>query len=332
MPEDIEKIKCELEEAKETIRIKDQRITGLNKKIQDLQGKLDTLQRERPKLKPENLITSFRTALVKMQEGLKVGEGRVDYIVGKFDIELKVNVTLDEQENINFQLPKPEDIIPSENLSTLHLSIKAVPKPSTPPPRIAEVPNLIGMPKDAALDSIKTAKFEVGTIKERTNVTAPGTVIEQSPTSYSRAQIGSPIDLVISQVREVEMPKLIGMDKDNAIDTIRVSKLTVGKITEEVSDSPPGTVISQSITVDTLLPFETPIDLVIVKPQMVTVPNLIEMRRKEAEKVLERARLKIGKIIERRSRKPKGTVIEQKPIQGTKVPAGASIILTISKG
>lgn len=331
MPEDIEKIKRELEETKETIRIKDQRMTDLNKKIQDLQGKLDTLQKERPKLKPENLISSFKTALEKMQEGLKIGEGRVDYVVSKFDTDLKVNVTLDEQGNINFQLPKLEDIIPFENLSTLHLSIKPVPKAPAPPPETAEVPNLMGMSKDVALESIKKARFEVGKITERVSLTRPGTVIEQDPAPYSRTLIGSAIDLVISKVREVKVPNVIGMDRDNGIDVIRSAKLTVGKITEEVSDSPPGTVISQSITANTLVPVETPIDLVIAKLEVVTVPDVIGKRIKDARKTIEETKLKVGEITEKPSAEPEDTVIEQIPEAGKEVPIETLINLVIAK-
>lgn len=213
MPEDIKKIIRESEEVKETSRIKDQRITDLNKEIEDLRGKLDTFQRERPKLKPENLISSFRTALQKMQEGLKICEGRVDYIVSKFDVDLKLNVTLDEQGSINFQLPKLEDIIPSENLSTLHLSIKPIPKAPAPPSDTAEVPNLIGMTKDIALGTIKKAKLKTGKITERVSLTAPRTVIEQDPAPYSRTLIGSPIDMIISKVREVKVPNVVEKKK-----------------------------------------------------------------------------------------------------------------------
>ncbi|MFX0199204.1 MAG: PASTA domain-containing protein [Candidatus Hodarchaeota archaeon] len=331
MPEEIERLKRELEEAKETIRIKDHRITDLSKEIQDLRGKLDTLQRERPKLAPENLIDSFGIALVKMQEGLKVGEGRVDYMISKFDIDLKAAVTLDEQGSINFQLPKLEDIIPFENLSTLHLSMKPVPRPSAPPPETAEVPSLIGMSKDAALESIKTAKFKVGTIKERTSVTAPGTVIEQSPDRYSRVKIGSPIDLIISKVREAKVPNVIGMDKDDAIEVIRSARLAVGKITEQVSDSPPGTVISQSIAADTLVPVETSIDLLIAKPEMVTVPDVVGKGIKDARKTIEKAKLKVGEIAEKPSAEPKDTVIEQSPEAGKEVPVETLINLVAAK-
>ena len=330
MPEDISRIRRELEEAKATIRIKDQKIADLNRGKQDLQVKLDILQRERPKLKPENLIFSFKTALEKMQEGLKISEGRVDYIVSKFDADLKVNVTLDEEGNINFQLPKLEDIIPSENLSNLRLSIKQVPKAPTPSPETVEVPNLLGMPKDAAFGYIRKANLTVGEITERISQTPPTTILEQYPEPYSRTLVGSPIELTISKVTEVKMPNLIGMDKDTAMNTIKRSKLTVGEITEEASDSPPGTVISQSITADTEVPIETSIAISIAKPEMVTVPDVIGKRIKDARKDIENARLEVGKITEEPSEKAKGTVIKQSYEAGKDVFVGTPIDLVIA--
>lgn len=331
MPEEIERIRLELEEAKKAIRMKDQSIADLSRRIQNLQGKLDTLQRERPKLTPEDLIDAFKTALVKMQEGLRISEGRVDYIISNFDTDLKAFVTLDEEGNINFQLPKLEDIIPFENLSTLHFSIKPVSRAPAPPPGTAEVPSLIGMPKDAALDSIKTAKFKVGAIKERISVTAPGTVIEQRPDRYSRAQIGSPIDLIVSKVREAKVPNVIGMDRDNAIEVIKSAGLTVGIIRERVSDSPPGTVIGQSIAADTLVPVETSTDLTIAKPETVTVPDVVGKRTKDARQTVKKAKLKVGEIAEKPSAELEDTVIEQTPEAGKEVPVETLINLVVAK-
>ncbi len=331
MSEDISKIKRDLEEAKETIRTKDQKIVDLNTRIQDLQGKLDTLQIERPTLKPENLIYSFKTALEKMQEGLKISEGRVDYIVSKFDTDLKVNLTVDKEGEINFQLPKLEDIIPSENLSNLRLSIVPVPKAPIQPSEAVEVPNLIGELKDAALEAIIKAKLKVGKITERVSQTPPTTIIEQDPEPYSRTLVGSSIDLIISRIKEVKMPNLIGMDTENAIDTIKMSKLTVGKITEEISDSPVGTVISQSITADTLVPVETSIDVLIAKAEMVTVLEVIGKSIKDAKRDIEKARLKVGKITEVPSEKAKYTVITQSPEVGKEVPVRTLIDLVIAR-
>ena len=330
MMEDIDSIRRELQEAKETIRIKDENIAGLNTEIQNLQVRIDILQKERPKIKPENLITSFRTALEKMQEGLKISEGRVDYVVSNFDTELKVNVTVDEEGNINFQLPKPEDIIPSENLSNIRLSFKSTPKVQVLPPEAIEVPNLIGLRKDAALESLAKVNLKAGAITERASSTAPGTVIEQVPSPYSRTLAETPVDLTVSRLKEVKVPGLVGMDKDNATETIVASNLTVGEITEELSDLPPGTVIGQSITAETIVPIGTAIDLTIAL-ETVKVPNLVGMDKDSATEVITLSKLVLGEMAEKLSESPPGTVISQSITADTLVPARTSIDLLIAK-
>ena len=81
-----------------------------------------------------------------MQEGLDTGQGRVNYIVNNLEIELKTAITLDDEGNINFQLPKVEDVIPLENLSKMNLSVTTAPKPAVPPVDTREIPGVIGLP------------------------------------------------------------------------------------------------------------------------------------------------------------------------------------------
>jgi beta-lactam-binding protein with PASTA domain len=330
MPEH-EDLERELKEAKTTIRIKDQKIVKLNEEIQVLKDQVATLQRQRPKLKPENLATSFRTALEKMQEGLTTAEGRADYVVGRFDTDLKINVTLDEEDCVSFQLPGLEDIIPAENLSTLHLSFKPVPRVPVPPPETGEVPNLIGLFRDAAQESVHEAQFKVGAIKERVSARAPGVVIGQDPAPYTRMALGSPIDVTISRPREVKVPNVLGMERDTGIEVIKSVGLLVGEVTEHTSDSPPGTIIGQSVAADTTVSLATPIDLAVAKPELVAVPDLAGKTLTAAKKKIEKAKLAVGEVTEKTSGAPAGTVLGQEPEAGVEVPIGTSVDLVVAK-
>jgi beta-lactam-binding protein with PASTA domain len=331
MAEETEKLRRELQIAQETIRVKDQRILDLNTEVQSLRMQVATLQKARPKLSPKNLISSFQTALVRMQEGLEVGEARVNYVVGGFDTDLKVAVTLDDEGKIAFQLPELEDVVPFENLSTMRLSLVPVGRPPTLPPQTAEVPNLIGMSKEAAVEAIERAKFKVGNIEEQISTTAPGTVIGQNPDRFYRSQVESPIDLTISKVRNAKVPSVLGIGREDAIEVIRAARFTVGEITEQVSDSPAGTVIWQSIAADTLVPIETQIDLLIAKPKMATVPNVVGKPVDEARTAVEEAELEVGQVAEKESRQPTGTVLGQQPEAGETVRVGTTVDITVSK-
>ncbi len=64
----------------------------------------------------------------------------------------------------------------------------------------------------------------------------------------------------------------------------------------------------------------------------VNVPNVIGFERGEAEKSILEANLKVGRVIEKDTRAPQGQVIAQKPVGGSKVSDGSSVILVISTG
>jgi len=331
MPEDIEKLKKDLEAARAALKIKDERIIKLIADKNNIQNKLDVLQKARPKLKPENLTQAFRIALEKMQEGLTISKGQVDYRVGRFDVDLKVNVTLDENEALCFQLPYLEDIIPADNLSNLRLSLIPFPKARAIPEETVEIPNLIGMNKQAALEKLKKLNLKVSKVEGRISQSPSHTIIGQDPEPYSIVLVNSKINLIVSQVKEVKVPRLVGLKKKIAVQTIKQLKLTVGRITKETSDSAPDTVISQSITADTIVLIGTPIDIVLAKPEIVEVIEVKGKTLREASSIITKSKLKVGKITERFSPQPKGTVIGQRPLPGKKVAKGSNVDLIVAK-
>jgi serine/threonine-protein kinase len=331
MPDEIEELKRLLAEARETIRVQEQRIGHLRVEKQELQDKLDILQRERPRLSPESLMDSFRTALTKMQEGLKTGEGRVNYVLRGFDTDLKTAVTLDDEGNVNFMLPRLEDVVPFENLSTIRFSIAPVPRQPAPPPSTGQIPNLIGLSRDAALRALKAAEFTVGEVDERPSVMPPGTVIEQNPEPYVQAELAMAIDLVISRARETKVPDVIGMERANAIEVIEAARLRVGDVAEEFSDSPPGTVIGQGIPGGTVVPIDMAVALTIAKPEMTKVPDLIGTLVDRAREIVKGARLRIGEMVQEASDSLPGTVIRQRPRAEAEVAINTRVNLVVAK-
>lgn len=331
MTEDLEELKRKLAEANETIRAKDQEISNLNAQVLDLRGKLDILQRQRPKLSPQNLTASFRNALAKMEEGLEIGEGRVNYVVSNLDIELKTAITLDDEGNINFQLPKVEDIIPLENLSLMTLSMKAMPKAVSPPAGTREVPTVIGLSQEKAVEVLSAAGFKVGSITEKLSNTPAKTVIAQDPERYTLAPVGIAVDLVTSKIRETKVPNLIGQSLEDALDIMAANDLLPGEISEDISDSPPGTVIHQSIEPGAVVGIGTKVDLVIAKAEMVIVPDLVGNSLEEAKRKLTRGKLKVGQVTVKSSSKPGGTVLRQEPKAGLEVSVDSQVNLVVSK-
>jgi beta-lactam-binding protein with PASTA domain len=332
MADEIEECERQLEEAREQIRAQKKMIEDLQAENEELREQLRVLKRKRPQLSPESLMDSFRVALSKMEEGLAAkGKGRVNYALKTFDTDLKTALTLDDEGNVNFMLPKAEDIIPSENLSTIRFRIASVPAPEVPPPSTGQIPNLYGKSKDAAVAAIEAAEFVVGDVEERASTLAPGTVIEQDPEPYAIAELGMTVDLVVSRARETQVPEVIGLELDAAVEVLESARLSVGQVTEEVSDSPPGTVIGQGIPGGTTVALNTAVDLIVAKAATTEVPDLIGAPLDRAREMLKKARLRAGPISREASEKPEGTVIRQQPQAGSEVAVNARVRLVVAR-
>ena len=350
----------ELESLRATIQLKDQTIVSLQGQLSDLKvakeqsyeanrelsekinvltnenlelgNQIDRLKVQRPSLKSVNLISSFQKSIEKMQESLKTADSRVGYSIGNLEVSLKTNVSLDEQGEITYQLPAAGEVTSSEGLSTINFSLRPVPKVVPPPPDTVEVPNLIGLNKDTAIQIVNDANLSVGTITERSSPTRSGLVIGQTPESYARAPVGTKVNLIVSKVNVAKVPNLIGIELENAFRLIENSSLMVGDITEMESVSTPKTVISQSITAGSTISTGSKIDLIIAKPEETKVPNILGKTLEEAQSILEAAKLRTGRVSYEASGQPPNVVIKQSPEPNTAIPSNETVDLTLSKG
>ncbi len=350
----------ELEPLRATIQLKDQTIVSLQGQLSDLKAakeQLDEAHRElsdkinvltaenlelrnemarlkvqRPSLKSLNLISSFQKSIEKMQESLKTADSRVGYSIGNLEVSLKTNVSLDEQGEIAYQLPGVGEVTSSEALSTINFSLRPVPKVEPPAPDTVEVPNLIGLDRDAATQIVNEASLTVGTVTERSSPTRSGTVIGQTPESYARAPVGTEVNLIVSKVNKAKVPNLMGIELENALKMIENASLMVGDIAEMESVSTPKTVISQSITAGATVSTGSKIDLVIAKPEETKVPNILGKTLEEAQSALEAAKLRTGRVDYEASGQPPNVVIKQSPEPNTAIPSNQTVDLTLSRG
>ncbi|HEC56567.1 MAG TPA: PASTA domain-containing protein, partial [Candidatus Syntrophoarchaeum butanivorans] len=245
--------------------------TAKEAEIGELRSQVKRLQLERPKIPPDRLVSTFVDALEKMQVALSEKRTRVKYLVSDMEVELKANVAFNEDKNeIAYQLPKLDDTLPPENLSTIRFRIKMLPGDEEVSGEEVfgydEVPNLIGLTLDAAKHQITSRNFTVGEISYRRNdQVEPGTVLSQIPSPFSLAPPESPVDITVSEpaVKLTEVPDLIGVPLDDAEKLLKSVNLEKGRVTEERSESPPGTVISQSIEAGKEVEAGSAIDLVV---------------------------------------------------------------------
>jgi len=239
--------------------------TALQTQLTELQGRVTRLSIQRPKLSPENLMSSFKKALDGMQESLRTVEGGPRYQIATFDVSLKTNATIDDGGRIQFQLPKLDDVLPPDNLSQVKFSVINVPTMEAPSSKTTEIPNVVGQSKDNAVAMIKEAKLKVGDVTDRQSITSTGTVIEQKPEAYALVSTDTKINLVVASPVLVTVPDLTKKTADEAMRMLDESKLKLGERKEKSSTAPPGTVIDQKPKAGSQIPIGTPVDITTAK-------------------------------------------------------------------
>ncbi|MCP1716221.1 beta-lactam-binding protein with PASTA domain/predicted nucleic acid-binding Zn-ribbon protein [Methanocalculus alkaliphilus] len=303
-------------------------VARLEKEEYETRNRIQILERElqRPKLLPEELTGMLKNALVKMEEGLQTTGGRVGYIVGRFDADIKASLSVDKDNNFAMKLPYPGEMVTPESLSSIKLSFSAVPRMDT---NLVGVPQCTGMSKETAIMEIQRAGLNVET-KERPSPSPAGTVFNQEPEAYAEVPLKSTVMLTLSIPETVIIPKLTGMRKDDALRMIIDNHLIAGEIRQELSAEPPDLVLGQNPPEGAEVEGMSRVDLVISR-EGVTVPKLIDQTEEEAKESLRKASLKAGEIRYTRSQNPDRIVVEQSPGADEIVEPGSLVILTIAQ-
>ena len=204
-------------------------------------------------------------------------------------------------------------------------------------PQMVTMPNVEGLTQAAATTAITGAKLMVGTLTQQTsNTVATGNVISQDPASGSSVAQGSPVNLVISSGPQmVTMPNVEGLTKDAATTAITGTKLTVGTVTQQSSNTvAAGNVISQEPASGGSVAQGSPVNLVISSgPQMVTVPNVEGLTQDAATTAITGAKLTVGTVTQQSSNTlATGNIISQDPASGSSGAQGSPVNLVISSG
>src|SRR5258707_1068666 len=199
------------------------------------------------------------------------------------------------------------------------------------------VPNVVGLTQAAATTAITEAKLKLGNVtKQNSSPVATGNVISQDPASGSSVAEGSPVNLVISSGPPmVTVPNVVGLTQAAATTAITEAKLTLGKFTQQSSNTvATGNVISQDPASGSSAAEGSPVTLVISSgPPMVTVPNVLGLTQAAATTAITEPKLTLGKVTQRNSNTVvTGNVISQDPASGSSLAEGSPVALIISSG
>lgn len=129
----------------------------------------------------------------------------------------------------------------------------------------------------------------------------------------------------------VEVPNLIGVERELAEELIKSAGLSVGDVKEITSLTRPGLVVGQSPEAYARAPVGTKVDLIVSRVASTKTPNLIGLDLNTATSAILSVGLEKGQISERQSRSKPSTVIGQNPEPEALIEKGSPVDLVIAK-
>lgn len=202
---------------------------------------------------------------------------------------------------------------------------------------VATVPNVVGVQKDGALQTLKTAGYEPILYEVRFDEKAPeGTIIRQTPEGGEETKPGRKVYLIISGGKEMaSVPDLRGKSLRDAKMLMIKSNMSIGKVNYAYSDSVTnGTVFEQSPWPGTKTSASTEVSVTVSQGPLlgrVPVPSLANLSLSEAIEKLKSVKLELGKV-NYQNGIPANQVLDQYPPAGDLVNEGATIDVFVARG
>jgi serine/threonine-protein kinase len=200
---------------------------------------------------------------------------------------------------------------------------------------LAPVPLVIGLDQEDAVRELINAGFEADVQFAENEAVEAGIVFEQSPRQGSDAEIGSKVQITVSQSEETTaLPNVLGRQEADARAILEALGFRVDLTREASPDFDEGIVIAmtpepgQEVNADALVTLT-----VSTGPDQVDVPNVIGLTLDEASRRLDQFGLIPPEIrFEPSNDVEQGRVIRSDPQPGTAISIERQVILYISDG
>lgn len=159
------------------------------------------------------------------------------------------------------------------------------PQPTSTLSASVALPNITGLSLSEARETLIDAGFNVGRITEITSFLTPGIVLNQNPKAGETLAQGSLIDVEITVKGQTNMPYLIGIDLEEAENSLERSGFVEIKSRMVNSPMPAGIVLEQQPEAGVPMLQGTPITLTVSNGK-VSVPNVTGLSEEEARSIL----------------------------------------------
>ena len=214
-------------------------------------------------------------------------------------------------------------------------------------PAEVNIPNIVGVEKGEAQRQVEEAKLKFAIEKEEYNKDVPeGFVISQkvdgdaigdfttTPSTDRKIKEGSTIKVIVSKGQEkTTVPKVVGMEQEEAIKALEEAKLKVEIVEETSKKVQEGYVVSQETDPNTEAYAGDTVKIHVSKGtgiKQVTVVSVIGQDEATAKKTLSGLGLKVNVAYEE-STSDNGKVIKQSLEANKVVDEGTTITITVNK-
>lgn len=196
-------------------------------------------------------------------------------------------------------------------------------------PALVAVPELVGLTDDEARARLEQAGLEARSMLEPDPEAEPGTVFKQDPAPGTEVERGSTVTYSVSRgVDTAEVPNVRGKARAEATALLEAAGFRV-RASEQFSERvAAGRVISQNPQAGLSVAKGSTVLIVVSKgPERVEVPDVVGRSLADAKAMLEAEGFKVGVVYEPHNNT--GTVLEQNPSGGAKLPRGATVELLV---
>ena len=188
------------------------------------------------------------------------------------------------------------------------------------------VPAVIGLTVEQAADELESSGLNLGSQDEEASDRPVGEVLGQDPDEGELVDEGGRVDVTVSSgPGQVQVPTLVGLTQDQAVDQLNAAGLELGTITPQESSEPDREVLASDPAEGSNVDRGTRVNLT-VSSGRIAVPDVTNQPVAAASSTLQQLGFEV-QVTQEPNAAAEGTVIRQSPAAGTVLPQGRTVTL-----
>jgi len=200
-----------------------------------------------------------------------------------------------------------------------------------------QIPNVVNKNLEQAEEEVSKLNLKLEVVEEKYDLNVPeGQIIEQDPKFQNNFKIkeGGTIKVVVSKGQKiVTVPKVTGMKKDEAIQSLKDAGLEA-TVQEDFNDEvESGYVVKQDVAENEQVAEGTTVTIhVSAGIEQISVPDLSNKKEEDAKKIISDSKLKYKATVKTSDPgRPNGVVVDQNISSGSMVNKGTEITITVNE-